>query len=256
LTNSPVTTSPVPESATATWVQLGGVFALPTTGSFLVKRIRFTLSDNTPGGCGNDFALDDLKLSTCPSGGPLPVQFLNLDAHQKGTGVVIDWSTSSEINNNYFNVEKSTDAGSSWKVVATVQGSRNSSITKNYTAYDAKPIAGANYYRIKQVDLDGISKYSSTVLFNLKIEKTDIAVLNNPFSNHITIDFLSTRSQVVNCRLVAVSGTQVLSQKLTIEKGSSRKIIDAVGSLNRGMYILQVSDENGEILYHNNLIKQ
>ena len=254
--NSPITTAAVPESATPTWIQMGGVFDLPTTGAFIVKRMRFTLSNETAAGCGNDFAIDDLKLATCPSGGPLPVQFLNVTAQQKGTGVAINWSTGSELNNKYFDVERSTDGGASWHVVATVQSKGNSNSTRNYTAYDAKPVGGINYYRIKQVDFDAASKYSATVTFNLKIVSTTVSVLTNPFSNNITVDFLSTRSQVVNSRLFEISGKQVLSQQLSIGKGSTRKTIDAVGNLNRGMYVLQITDENGQVLFTDKLIKQ
>ena len=255
LINSPYTTASVPQSATPTWVQLGGVFTLPVTGSFIVKRIRFTLTDGTVGGCGNDFAIDDMKLASCPEGGPLPVQFLNVAAQKKGSGVNILWGTASEINNDYFDVEKSTDGGYNWYTVTRTKGSGTSSITKNYVAYDAKPGAGANYYRIKQVDKDGNSKYSATVIYKLVISNTDISVLANPFTNNITVDFLSDRSQTVSSRLFDNTGRQVISQKITVAKGSSRKSIET-SNLNRGMYILQVIDENGQILYSDKLIKQ
>jgi hypothetical protein len=256
LGNSPATLLPVPETAVPAWVQVGGVFTLPPTGAFLVKRIRFTLSDNTLGGCGNDFAIDDLKLSTCPSGGPAPVSFLGITAKQKGSGVLINWATASEVNNRSFDVERSIDGGQTWNVIASVAGSGNSSTKKEYAAYDAKPAAGVNYYRIRQVDFDGASKYSLTALYNLKIVGTEVSVLANPFKNNITIDFLSTHSQSVNCTLVEITGKQVMSQQLTIAKGSSRKVIDATDKLNRGVYILHITGENGEILLNEKLVKQ
>jgi len=255
LTNSPYSSGAVPQSATPTWVQLGGVFTLPTTGAFLVKSFRITLSDATPGGCGNDFAIDDIKLASCPEGGPVPVKFLNVSAQKKGTGVNISWATGSESNNDYFEVEKSNDGGTSWSVIAKVASSGNSSITKNYAGYDAKPNPGANYYRIKQVDKDGTSKYSVTVVYKLTIDQTDVSVLANPFTTNITVDFLSNRSQVVNSRLVDNTGRQVNMQQINIAKGASRKFIET-GNLSRGLYILQVTDENGQVLYNGKLIKQ
>jgi len=256
LDNSPVTSGLVPQSATPTWMQLGGVFTLPTTGTFVVTRLRISLSDATPGSCGNDYAIDDIKLASCPEGGPVPVRFLSVTARQQGSGAAINWATGSESNNKYFDVERSTDNGINWSIVSTVQSVGNSSTTKNYGAYDAKPAAGANYYRIKQVDNDGTAKFSITVLYNLKITGTEISVLANPFKNNITVDFLSTKSQVLSYRLIEMSGKQVLAQQLNITKGSSRKVIDGVGKLNRGMYILQITDENGAILYNNKLIKE
>ena len=256
LINSPVTTAPLPQTATPTWVQAGGVFTLPTTGTFVVTRIRFILSDTNVNGCGNDFAIDDIKFSTCPTGGPLPVEFLNVTARQKGSGVAIDWSTASEINNKYFDVERSTDAGINWSVITTTPSKGNGGSTKNYAGYDPRPVPGVNYYRIKQVDFDGTSKYSVTVIFKLNIVQTDVSVLANPFNTNITVDFLSTKNQAVSSRLFDMAGRQILSTQLNISKGSSRKIIEGVSSLNRGIYILHIVDENGVIIYNDKLIKQ
>ncbi len=256
LTNSPITTGPIPQTANPLWLKIGGVFTLPTTGSFLVNRIRFTLSNETVGGCGNDYAIDDLKFASCPTGGPLPVQFLNVTARQKGSGVAIDWATASEFNNKYFEVEKSIDGGLNWTVINTTPSKGNGSVTKSYNSYDAKPVSGLNYYRIRQIDNDGASKYSSTVVFKLNITKTEVSVLNNPFNTNIIVDFLSTRNQVVNNRLIDVTGKLIFSQQLNVTKGSFRKIIEGVSQLNRGMYILQITDEDGLIIYNGKLIKQ
>ena len=256
LINSPKTTNPLPQTASPTWVQAGGIFTLPTTGSFLVKRIRFILSDGTVNGCGNDFAIDDLKFASCPTGGPLPVQFLNVTARQKGTGVAIDWATASEFNNKYFEVEKSIDGGLSWSVINTTPSKGNGSVTKSYNSYDAKPVSGLNYYRIRQVDNDGLSKYSTTVVYKLNIVHTTVSVLANPFNTNIIVDFLSTHNQVVNGRLIDMAGKLILSQQITITKGSFRKIMEGVSQLNRGMYILQITDADGVIIYNDKLIKQ
>lgn len=256
LTNSPVTTSTIPQTANPVWLQIGAVFTLPTTGSFLVNRIRFTLSSETAGGCGNDFAIDDLKFASCPTGGPLPVKFLNVTARQKGSGVAIDWATASEFNNKYFEVEKSIDGGLNWAVINTTPSKGNGSVTKSYNSYDAKPVSGLNYYRIRQVDNDGASKYSSTVVFKLNIDKTTVSVLANPFNTNIIVDFLSTHNQAVNSRLIDMNGKLILSQQFNIAKGSFRKIIEGVSQLNRGLYILQIIDKDGIILYNDKLIKQ
>ena len=255
LQNSPSVGFTIPETINPVWVGVGNVFTLPTTGSFLVQTIRFTISDDVPGGCGNDFALDDIKLATCPEGGPLPVQFLSIAAQKKGSGVNILWSTATEADNEYFEVERSIDGGNTWYPVSKTKGSGTSSIARNYTAYDAKPNTGTNYYRIKQVDKDGTAKYSATAVYKLTIEQTDISVLANPFNRNITVDFLSNRNQTVNSRLFDNTGKQVLTQQINIAKGSSRKTIETA-NLNRGMYILQVTDENGQILYSDKLIKQ
>lgn len=246
-----VSSNNVPQTATPTWIQLGGVFNLPAPA----QRFRLTLSNGTNSGCGNDFAIDDLMFATCPEGGPMPVEFLNISAAQKGSGVSVNWATASEINNEYFDVEKSID-GSNWATVTRVRGAGNSNVVKNYNAYDAKPVAGYNFYRIKQVDIDGKFKYSSVVKVKISIDKVGVTVMGNPFVNVITVDFLSNKSEAVTLKLTDLSGRTVAMDRWQISKGASRKVFDKSSALQRGMYIFTVTGENGEVIYNNKLMKQ
>lgn len=246
-----VTSGFVGQSPTPTWIQLGGVFNLPV----LAQRMRLTMSDGTSSGCGNDYAIDDIQFSTCPAGGPLPVSFLSISATQKGAGVTVNWSTASEQNNKYFDVERSTDRNS-WTRIGSVNGAGNSNSVKNYNQYDGKPSAGINYYRIKQVDNDGKYKYSDVVSVKLNIEKTGVSVLTNPFVNNIVVDFLSSHSQTVSVSLTDISGKKLGTQIWKINKGATRNTYDNVTTLQRGMYILTVRDESGAVIYNNKLVKQ
>ena len=255
LINSPVSSGAVPQTALPEWNQLGGVFTLPSTGTFTVTKIRMTLRDGEAGGCGNDFAVDDIKLASCPSGGPVPVTFINISAIQQGSGANVNWATSSELNNNYYQVERSIDAGINWEIIANVKGSAYSNVTKNYTIYDPKPVSGPNFYRIKQVDLDGRFKYSTTVNLKLNTAMTGVTVLLNPFITSITIDFLSNHSQAVSCRLVDVSGKIILSQKIDLIQGNNRKELTGLDKLSHGLYILQITDDTGNNIYNNKLVK-
>ncbi len=246
-----VTSASIPQTAVPTWVQLGGVFTIPVAA----QRVRLTLMDKVSNGCGNDFAIDDLKVATCPQGGPLPVEFLKVTATQKGAGVSVNWSTASESNNKYFDIEKSTD-GITWTTLSSLNGAGNSSTVKNYAAYDAKPVAGFNYYRIKQVDIDQRSKFSSVAKVKIELDKTGISILANPFVTNITVDFLSNSNQFVNVKLSDVSGKVVSTEKWKITKGSSRLMLNNVANIQRGMYIFTVVDDAGTIIYNNKLIKQ
>ena len=256
LGGSPVTVASVPQTVVPTWVFLGGIFTLPATGNFVVQNIRLTLKDGIIGGCGNDYALDDIKFSSCPSGGTTPVQFLSIYARQKVNGITVSWSTASETNNKYFDVEKSIDGGLNWTLVSTTQTIGNSNVTRNYSAYDSRPFAGTNYYRIKQVDIDGRYKYSVTASVNLVIKETSASVLPNPVINEIAIDFLSKANQNVLVALFDMTGKQVAVERITIPKGSSRKPWAKTGNLQRGIYILNIKDESGELIYNGKLVKQ
>lgn len=256
LSGAPSTSAAIAETAAPTWIPEGFLFTLPATGSFLVTSIRLTITDLVGGGCGNDFAIDDINISQCPEGAVTPVTFLSINARQRGSGIDIKFATSQELNSDHFEVERSGDGNSSWNSVTSLKGSGNSSIAKNYGAYDAKPLRGINFYRVKQVDRDGKFKYSSTVNVKINASKTGVTVLANPFHNNLTVDLLSSKDEVINVRLVDISGKQVAKESWTINVGSTRKDISNVSALQQGMYILSVSNASGEILYNGKVLKQ
>ena len=258
LTGSPYSAAPVTQTAPSapTWVQLGSTFLLPPTGTFRVTSIRLVLSDGTVGGCGNDFAMDDVQFSACPAGGDLPVTFLGITARQKGSGVSVDWSSAQEINSSHFDILKSADGNTNWELVSSINAAGNSSSVRKYSAFDPKPFSGINFYRVRQVDKDGNFTYTKTVSVNLNFAKIGISVLTNPFHNSLTVDFTSATTQPVFARLIDITGKQVSMEKWTVSTGSSTQYFSNVNGLQQGMYILNITSGNGEVLFNNKVIKQ
>jgi len=256
LVGSPYTSSAIPQTAKPTWVNVGSIFTMPAAGSFIPKSIRARISDGTVGGCGNDFAIDDMKLALCPSGGPMPVTFMNFTAQQKGSGVSLEWSTAQEINNSYFEVQRSADGNIDWEDIAQVAGAGNSQVVKNYNAFDNSPLSGMNYYRIKQVDYDGNYKFSNVVSIKTDLNNTGVSVLANPFYNTLSIGFNSATSQIVSARLIDITGRQIAIEKWSVSAGNSIKNFSNVSGLQQGLYILSITNNSGEILYTGKVIKQ
>ena len=252
---SPYVAAPVAQSATPTWVNVGTYFSLPSMGLFAPTHVRITITDGTGGGCGNDFAADDFKLGQCPEGGPTPVTFVDVVAKQKGAGVSVDWSTSQEINNDYFVAERSADGNTGWQSVGQVPGAGNSQVTHHYNAFDANPVAGVNYYRIKQVDKDGKVSYSKTVSVRIDNVGSRVSVLANPFRNQLKVQF-SGVAQQVHARLIDITGKQVVRETWNIANGESTQQFSNIANLQNGIYILSVQNKNGEILYNGKVIKQ
>ena len=248
--------SSIPLLSSPVWIQMGTVFTLPSTSGFTIQNLRFSINDGIIPVCGNDFAIDDIKLSGCTGGGPLPVEFSNVSAKQNGTGVSINWTTLTETNNKYFDVERSIDGGLSWNVIATNKTSGSSSAVRTYNAFDSKPIAGKNFYRIKQVDLDGKFKYSIVVNVKFNIDQTVASVLTNPFVNNISIDFSAKNKQNVYVMLLDATGKTILNDKWSITSGNSRKTLDKVSNIQKGIYILKIVDEDGGSIYNGKLVKQ
>lgn len=256
LMGSPYTAAPIPQTATPTWVNIGSTFTMPSAGSFIPKTIRVIFGNQTSGGCGNDFAIDDLQLAMCPEGGPAPVEFIDFTAQQKGNGISLNWSTAQEINNSYFNVQRSSDGNANWSTIAKVTGAGNSQVVKNYSSFDATPLSGMNYYRIEQVDFDGNFQFSKTVSVRSNLNNTSVSVLANPFYSTLSVNFSSPAPQLVSANLFDVTGKQVAAEKWSISAGNTRQDFSNVSGLQQGMYILSVRNSSGEILYNAKVVKQ
>jgi len=81
-------------------------------------------------------------------------------------------------------------------------------------------------------------------------------VLGNPFTNKIPIEFMSKGNQSVRLVLYDITGKRVAADNWDVPRGNSRKSFDKVSGLQKGMYILNIVDENGEMIYKGKLIKQ
>ncbi|MEO8588218.1 MAG: hypothetical protein ABI432_02530 [Flavobacteriales bacterium] len=90
---------------------------------------------------------------------PLPIELLSFSAMKDGQGVLTSWATATELNNDHFEVQRSMN-GSQWNTIGSVRGAGTTQSTHFYDMTDPEPAPGINYYRLKQVDVDGSSSYS------------------------------------------------------------------------------------------------
>lgn len=126
------------------------------------------------------FSRNYIKRNTFTSSPP-PIELLtfNLTALVSQNAVQITWSTATEINNNFFTIERSTD-GVNFTSIGTVQGSGNSSTVKNYSFIDNSLVNGTIFYRLKQTDFDGTTKTFSPQSINVCLPLGNIS---SPSSN-------------------------------------------------------------------------
>ena len=117
----------------------------------------------------------------------LPVKWLNFTARKVDDFVLLNWSTASEVNNDYFEIQRSIN-GLDFVSIAKVKGSGNSNTIVHYEYRDTIPSLGYNYYRIKQVDYDAAFEFSETQVVNFQKEIFNLNVFPNPFSNFIIIE--------------------------------------------------------------------
>ncbi|MBK9639332.1 MAG: T9SS type A sorting domain-containing protein [Bacteroidetes bacterium] len=92
---------------------------------------------------------------------PLPVELVNFDAKLVEKRVKLSWTTASEINNDFFTVERADKDVTKFDFIAKVNSyMHNSTVMLNYETWDESPLQGLQYYRLKQTDMDGEFTYS------------------------------------------------------------------------------------------------
>lgn len=118
---------------------------------------------------------------------PLPISLLHFDAHAVGNRYVhCTWATASELNNNFFTVERSRDA-MHFEDVGHVPGAGTSHAMLHYALDDMAPYMGQSYYRLRQTDLDGTRSWSQTVPVWFTGAGPTISVFPNPNNGRFTI---------------------------------------------------------------------
>ncbi|MEZ5059855.1 MAG: T9SS type A sorting domain-containing protein, partial [Saprospiraceae bacterium] len=107
----------------------------------------------------------------------------------------LNWSTSNEMNNMGFVIEKSID-GNNWEKLGFIEGKGNSQVLQQYQFTDQKPFDGSNYYRLQQLDFDGSFEYSSIIQVSHS-KASDIFFYPNPVTKHLNIHGLKEGTFVI-----------------------------------------------------------
>lgn len=169
----------------------------------------------------------------------LPVKFLGFSLTRQKTDVLVQWSTTEEVNAGSFDVERSTD-GISWIRTATLAAKGSISTTNNYSYTDKNVTALVTYYRIRQVDIDGKATYTSlkTIKYTTGSQDVTIAAINS----RVVVQFPSAVKSAVEVRLVSLSG-QVVSRQV-IHQPVGQVVLNPTSL--KGAYVVAVSNA-GEI---------
>ena len=158
------------------------------------------------------------------------------------------WTTASELNNDYFTVQRSAD-GETFADLFTVPGAGTSADLHTYEESDLNPLSGISYYRLQQTDFDGTISYSSLVKVEVwnQMEAT-IDVYPNPVSQGATayVQF-SPISTDEKCEIMIsdLAGRTISSFSWIAD--SDNEIPLDVSSLSRGIYIITISGGNRSI---------
>ena len=123
----------------------------------------------------------------------LPIELATFSATTTYLTAQLQWTTATEINNAEFGVERSLPArGGSWMEVGSIPGAGNSNSPRTYAFTDQVTTAGTYSYRLKQIDHNGIFKYSQEIQVEVGLAPRTFSLLQNfpnPFNPTTTIEF-------------------------------------------------------------------
>ncbi|MBI4945455.1 MAG: T9SS type A sorting domain-containing protein [Bacteroidetes bacterium] len=177
---------------------------------------------------------------------PLPVELLSFTASltDKET-VLLEWTTSTEINNDYFAIEKTKD-GIHYEEIGRINGAGNSNKNEYYSMLDESPYPGQSYYRLRQVDFNGAFTYSpirEIYIGTLEI----ISIYPNP-STDGSIQYIVTSEAggELTVKVYDVLGREALSKTETLQGGVTTTKKLSTATLSSGSYLLWIINGNLE----------
>ena len=178
----------------------------------------------------------------------LPISFKFFSGMIVKNVVELTWITASEINNDYFTVERSGD-GSNYFVIGKINGNGNSTVQNTYNLIDDAPLSGNNYYRLSQTDFDGTTEKFDPIQirFNQKLNGFTIGYFGpSPFNDFVIIDYHSDDAGVAEIQLRNPMGQLVRSAQIAVGKGINSFFFSELASLKSGVYFIRLLQGNNQ----------
>lgn len=216
---------------------------------FCCGDLIWNISGNTC--CGGTTACASGNCTNGVCSDPLPIVLKSFDAtwwDQKGQVVKLAWITTLEIENDYFEIEKSND-GIGFEVVGRVAGSGTVKTESSYTLFDSNIVHDLVYYRLKQVDFNGDYNYSKVTAISRESDffEHGLRVLNifpNPVDHHSQVLYATPFQTEVIIRLYSISGQLINTCAVKSKKGMNHYTFSGQ-ALPTGDYLIKFSTNQG-----------
>ncbi|GEM_PF-2241072 len=225
------------------WENQGGN---PISGSSANGTVT---SENSIGFTSQDFTLGAVSEDA------LPVEMLYFQGIEDRGVVQLDWATATEINNDYFEIQRSQD-GNDWEIIGVVIGSGTTIEEQTYDFTDFKPYVGDSYYRLRQVDFDGQYEYTEIILVQVALEPVSFNVYPNPVHDVFNVEIRGiSANERPEYQLISLQGRLVTTGHLQADQeGRVNEQVSFNNGLPAGIYILSI--ETSKRYFRFNLIKK
>ncbi len=177
----------------------------------------------------------------------LPIDLISFDGECIDNKTHIEFVVASQVNNEYFTIERSKNLFD-WNEIGHIPGggTNNEEITYNFT--DLSPISGDNYYKLSQTDIDGTTKSFNPIVVNCDSRVDNYNVFPNPTTNIISIEFELEYYQGESIELLVrdLKGTIIKSVPLNLDRGYNFFNVN-LNDVPKGMYLLQYKGTKNHI---------
>jgi hypothetical protein len=184
--------------------------------------------------------------SANPGNTPLPATITKFNGRKLNSSDMLEWTTASEQNNAYFNLQHSTN-GVDFKTIAKVNSKAqngNSQTELNYGYEHTTPSLGHNYYRLEQVDIDNQSTINTKIVDLIwGANGSTVSMYPNPTQDVLNIDLYTSKVQNTTVKVLDMSGRVVKQIQARSEAGMSTLSI-SLGELASGVYTVQVYEND------------
>lgn len=178
-------------------------------------------------------------INVSSSGSVLPVNLLWTKAKRTVQGVEVEWSTSSEKDNDYFTIWRSQD-GHEFQPIGIKDAPGHSNQIRTYFHLDTEAPSGDLYYRISQTDFNGHSESFTPVYVEGSESEILLSVFPNPVSRKTTILLTSRQSGKGSLEVWSMSGKMLMHQLMRVEEGENTLNFQEIDQLPAGKFILRL----------------
>jgi PKD repeat protein len=184
--------------------------------------------------------------------GSLPVEWLIFNGENAEEGNILRWKTAKEVNNEQFVVERSTD-GASFTDIGRVVAEKNVQDQHNYQFMDIHPVFGKQYYRIRQIDIDGQFSHSNTIELVRAENDITLSLYPNPAEKEVTMVVNTLKEIIADWQLYTSTGNEVKKGQTSFSPSQSVVTLP-LSDLPNGAYYIRIAIDGKR--YHRSFVKQ